>query len=311
MGFRLKKNDLNLFATLADCRVLTTTQIAALHFDSKKKSARRRLHQLAEAGFIADRKRDIGQIRGRSENVYFVGEDGFALLKDRKILPSSTTREQVSAENIWCVEHELLLNWFRIHLRDIQNCFPNLTADFFSSESAFAPTDEYGRPLLHVRISTEEVEDGADDIRFKPDGAFRITDTDRKSSLLFFLEVDMGTEPLVRRGQGGRDICTKIVNYQALIASERYKILERVWRCEFSGFRLLFLTNTVERMSALCRLAQAMSPSNFIWATDQERMFDRGLGSDIWARGCDMAKPPESILGKTLSRATPLPVLLP
>ncbi len=31
MGFRLRKNDLNLLATLTDCRALTTTQIAALH----------------------------------------------------------------------------------------------------------------------------------------------------------------------------------------------------------------------------------------------------------------------------------------
>jgi len=311
MGFRLKKSDLTLLATLADCRVLTTTQIAVLHFDSKKKSARRRLHQLSEAGLISDRHRGTGNLRGRVENVYFVGKDGFDLLKDRQILPSSATYEQVSAEKVFCIEHELLLNWFRIHLGEIQNSSPNLTTDFIAVESAFAPTDEYARPLLHIRVPAEEIKVGAGDFHFKPDGAFRITDTHRKSSLLFFLEVDMGTEPLIRREQGGRDICTKIVNYQALVASDNYKFLERVWRYEFSGFRLLFLTHTAERMSALCRFIQTISPSNFIWATDRERMFDRGLGGDIWSRGCDPVKPPESILGKNLSRPTPLPVLLP
>ena len=47
-----------------------------------------------------------------------------------------------------------------------------------------------------------------------PDGVFTISHQEK--TLLFFLEVDMGTETLASTKQGTGDVRQKIINYQSL-----------------------------------------------------------------------------------------------
>ena len=141
-------------------------------------------------------------------------------------------------------------------------------------------------------------------IEFIPDGVFSITNNaaEPKKTLLFFLEVDMGTETIASMDRNFKDVRQKIINYQALFHSGCYKRYERVFDIKLNGFRLLFLANTPVRFIALCRLAKAMPPSDFVWLTDQERMFSGGVSADIWARGGRHDEPLQSILGPKLSR---------
>jgi hypothetical protein len=141
-------------------------------------------------------------------------------------------------------------------------------------------------------------------IEFIPDGVFSITNNEgeTKKTLLFFLEIDMGTETIASMDRNFKDVRQKIINYQALYHSGRYKRYERVFDAKLNGFRLLFLANTPVRLIALCHLAKAIPPSDFVWLTDQERMFSRGVSADIWARGGRHDEPLQSILGSKLSR---------
>jgi hypothetical protein len=60
---------------------------------------------------------------------------------------------------------------------------------------------------------------------------------------------------------------------------------------------------------ALCRLVQEMPPSDFIWLTDQQRMFTHGLSAKIWARSGKQDSNRESILGNEMAcRAPILPI---
>ena len=145
-------------------------------------------------------------------------------------------------------------------------------------------------------------------IEFIPDAAFSLTckDAEIDKTLLFFLEVDMDTETLASRKRNPKDLRQKIVNYQALFRSKRYKRYERFFGAKLNGFRLLFLANTFSRLTAICRLVQEMPPSDFIWVTDRERMFSHGLASEIWARGGKKDEPPQSIIGSKLACDSPV-----
>ena len=129
-----------------------------------------------------------------------------------------------------------------------------------------------------------------------PDGVFTVTNKESEKTLLFFLEVDMGTESMVNKKRIPGDIRHKIISYQALYRSNQYKRYKFFFDAELNGFRLLFLTASPGRKKSICDLLQTMSPSDFIWVADQEKMFSSGISAEIWARGGRYDKPPESIL---------------
>jgi hypothetical protein len=143
--------------------------------------------------------------------------------------------------------------------------------------------------------------DQGEPIDFTPDKVFSIKSKETRKALLFFLEVDMGTEPITTLDRNPKDLRQKILNYQTLFRTGQYKRYERVFDAKFIGFRSLFLANSNSRSAALCRLVEEMPPSDFIWLTDQEQMFSKGLSAEIWFRGGRRDNPPQSIVGSQLA----------
>ena len=304
MPVRLRRSDLEPLSDMAEYRVLTTAQITALRF-LRKRATLRRLAQLVETGLVSQSPRGLGRTKGRSEKRFMLEWMGFEVLLERGLLSPKAEFRQASAENIQCVDHELLVGWFRIHLLEIERVLSRVSVDFVLPRSVFV--QENVARLFPLRID-ESVEDEAGSYgSIVPDGVFRTRESEQNKSLLFFLEVDLGTEPLASPGRNANDLRQKVLNYRALILSDRSPPFDRVWNCSFGGFRLPFLTNTAERMGDLCRLVREMPPSNFIWIADQQRMFSRGLADTIWARGRDLARPAESILGWGMARPSPIP----
>jgi len=211
----------------------------------------------------------------------------------------------VAADGIRCAEHLLAINWFRIHLVHLEKTFQRLSMKFLSSTSPFLERGPNGQPLVSDRAPAADA--GGEPVAFTPDAVFTLKDQEHGKTLLFFLEVDMGTETLASARPGAKDILTKIICYQQYFRSDGYKRYQDLWDCELNGFRLLFLANLPARLAALCRLAQETPPSGFVWLTDRERMFAEGVSANIWARAGKLDAPLESIVGQTLSRVTPLP----
>lgn len=152
-----------------------------------------------------------------------------------------------------------------------------------------------------IRIESKD-----DFIEFIPDGIFTIWHKDLKKGLLFFLEVDMDTEPVASLDRNSKDIRQKILNYQAIFRNGQYKRFEENFHIKFNGFRLLFLTISSARSASLSRLVQEMAPSDFIWLTNQKKMFSDGLSAEIWARGGKTDRPQQSIIGRNLASHTPV-----
>ena len=126
-------------------------------------------------------------------------------------------------------------------------------------------------------------------------------------TLLFFLEVDRGTEPRNSTRRDKSNLRQKIINYREYFTIQQYKRYEKIMKCELRGFRLLILTETSTRFAALCRLVRAVPPSDFVWLTDREKLLLQGLWAPIWAPGGKVSESPQSILGSKM----PNPCLSP
>lgn len=203
------------------------------------------------------------------------------------------------------IDHQLLLNWFRIHLGQTKRLIQGLSIRFLSYNSPLAPLGPDGRVITtdYSPIGRRTIRE----VKFTPDAVFATTDAVEGKTLLFFLEVDCGTETLSSPQRDMTDIRQKILNYQWYFQSLKYKRYEAIFETShLHGFRLLFLTKTAGRLAALCKLAQEMQPSYFIWLTEQERMFSDGVSANIWARGGNLLATQQSILGRLSCRA-PLP----
>jgi len=304
MTFKFNKNDRQLLGTIAEHRVLTVSQVTAIQRKSKQ-VVRRRLNILEKAGFILSATLGFGQSRGRPEKTISLTEEGAALLRSDYEALQDVPLNKMNAEKIRCLEHLLLTNWFWICLGQIEHAIPQLSAQFLSPTSPFLKQENSDLPLIFEPPPAEGQSKNSGG--FTPDGVFSITHKKKQMTLLYFLEVDMGTESIASPKRTSGDIRQKIINYQQYFRSDRYKRYEKFWNCKLKGFRLLFLTNTDARLAVLSRLVQEMTPSDFIWLTSVEQMFSYGLSAEIWVRGGKQDAPSESILGTAMACHAPLP----
>lgn len=303
MSFRLKTADCNILECLAEYRVLTVSQVAAF-FNKGKQAIRRRLHDLEERGLIEVVGTELGRGRGRPENSVGLAARGIDVLKERGLLGQGIPYDKVLGDSLFAKDHQLLVNWFRIYLKQIERVLPRLSIEVLAQNSPFLPKGQDGQ-LLTTDCSPVPGS-GMKDVMFWPDAVFAIADSVASKTCLFFLEVDRGTETVASPKRDMTDIRQKIVDYQWYFHSGGYKRYEGVFKANLRGFRLLFLASTHARLVGLCKLAQEMKPSNFIWLTECGGLFADGASAEIWAKGGDLQAPQQSILGSLCCRA-PLP----
>jgi hypothetical protein len=53
-------------------------------------------------------------------------------------------------------------------------------------------------------------------------------------------------------------------------------------------------------LQSLCGQVRKMSPSDFVWLTDEARMSSQDVHANIWARGGQLDSPLQSILGNEM-----------
>lgn len=300
MTSELKEKDSEILKTIAEHRILTSGQMTVL-LGRNKQALRRKLSELENQGHLLAQLHELGHGRGRPDRLFSLTKQGIDILKSQGILAEKTPYEKVLAESISAVDHQLMVNWFRIHLGYLEKLLNRIKVRFLSDNSPFLPEDEYGHCFI-----TNFVADAAGKRIFTPDGVFTITDTTENKSLLFFLEADCGSEPLASSERHLKDVRQKIANYGSYFDNIRYKRYEEFWNCRLNGFRLLFLTNSLSRLNNLCRLVREMPPSEFIWLAQSQAMLKEGVSGNIWIRGGNIESSRQSILGSLCCQA-PLP----
>jgi len=85
MSFRLIENDCKTLECIAEYRMLTVTQIAAILYKSRQ-VVRRRLNDLEKARLIKVTGREFGRGRGRPENSLGLTKHGIDVLKVKGLL---------------------------------------------------------------------------------------------------------------------------------------------------------------------------------------------------------------------------------
>ena len=306
MTFRLRESDCKTLEHLAEYRILNMTQLAAV-LQKNKPAVRKRIRDLRKEGFVEVAGNEYGQNFGRPESLLMLTEQGVDILKVKNLIATDVPYENAGPVSPRLTDHQLLLNWFRIRLSQIERVIPRLRVRSLAYNSPFVPREPDGRAITsdYSPVGRRTVREA----RFTPDAVFATTDGVEGKTLLFFLEVDCGTETLSSPQRDMRDIRQKILNYQWYFQSLKYKRYEEIFKTSYlRGFRLLFLTKTAGRLAALCKLTQQMQPSYFIWLTEQGRMFGDGVSGKIWARGGSLHATQQSLFGR-LCRRAPLPSL--
>jgi DNA-binding PadR family transcriptional regulator len=294
MASRMNPNEHKILESLAEYRILTPGQIAAFH-QKNKQVIWKRLRILEKDGLIQVIKHELGRSRGRPESLFGLTERGVDTLKDKGIVGRDIPNKQIGAATIRCMDHQILLNWFRIHLNQIEKVIPRVKVRALAHSSPFLPKDPRGRIFITDYAPVPGF--SAQGVKFTPDAVIGLCDTMESKTCLFFLEVDRATETMASPKRDTTDIRQKIVNYQWYFQSGKYRRYEQVFKCKLNGFRLLFLTNSLGRFTTLCRLVQEMLPSNFVWLTECGHLFKEGASAKIWAAGGDLQGNQESILG--------------
>ncbi len=300
MDSRLSKGDKDILSLIALYRILTVSQLAALTQRSRQ-VIRRRLRYLSGEDLIINRMRGYGRSSGRPEEIILLAEKAASIPKNEGLFSESIPLIAPKNIDAIAVDHDLLINWFYIHLIQVEKSIPDLTIN------PHAPGLLMNTQGSHVFFDSRiRLESNDDFIEFIPDGIFTIWHKELEKGLLFFLEVDMDTEPVASLDRNSKDIRQKILNYQTIFRNGQYKRFEKIFHFKLNGFRLLFLTNSPARSTSLSRLVQEMPPSDFIWFTNQEKMFTGGLSAEIWVRGGEIDHPPQSIMGSDLATQTPV-----
>ena len=301
MNSKISKGDTALLSHIAEYKLLTIKQLSALT-QRTLQVVRRRLRHLENNQVIIRKVRGFGSGRGRRENIVVITQKGLELLRHKEILSEHAKYITDKTTEFICIDHDILVNWTFLHLIQIARHNPQIAIQHFTTSSHDLKMGNADNPLIQERFTKDDRCKGP--LTMVPDGVFTISY--KEKTILFFLEVDMGTETLASFKHEPGDIRQKIINYQSIFRSAHYKRYEKIFNAKINGFRLLFLANTFSRMKKICDLVQQMPPSDFIWITDQNQMFSRGISAEIWTRGGRNHNPPESILGTKLAFKSPV-----
>ncbi len=292
---RLTTGDCDVLHRVTECRLVATPQLAAL-LSRNAKSLAQRLSQLVAEGLLAEAVRGPGQRRGRPERVILPTARGVEVLQERGLIDPQLSSEAIVGEGLPSQRHQLLLNWVRAHLHHVETLLPRLTIRFLAHNSPFLPPGFSGISLTSEAMPA--IPGARPTSMLKPDAAFSICDTVQGKTVMFFLEVDCGTETVASLKRTPTDIRQKIINYGVCFDTSAYKKYETLWDCELHGFRLLFVADDPAPFSALCSLARAMPSSDYVWLTTVDRMFAEGIAAEIWTRGGRLDATLQSIFGR-------------
>ena len=182
MPFQQSEQDISLIKSIAECRILSVSQLASLH-QRNPRALLRRVNLLESKGLLQLSARQFARKRGRPEALIASAPEGINLLKQAKILPKNMPMEDVLADDIHCVEHTLLLNEFRIQVAQLTRESPMMSHQFISHLSPFAPRDDAGRLFVHEFVHFKE--NVIPPRGFTPDGVLSLTHAGQQKTVLF------------------------------------------------------------------------------------------------------------------------------
>ena len=236
---------------------------------------------MVEQGLLRTSSRGFGR-RGRPESLFSLSATGVALLQEEGVVGRHVPLDAVTGGKlVQMTEHQILLNWVAIECARLHRNSDKFSVQFISSTSPHH-VSAAGGTVLYDRISKV---DGTD-VPFTPDAAFCITRRKDGKSLLFFVEVDMGTEAVAGSGRNhDSDVRSKISVYRTYLARMGYKRYEgkKFFDTRLKGFRLLLVTREDQRYRALYQMLQGIRLAEFACVAALSSIGEMGIGGPVWS----------------------------
>lgn len=295
--------DIQILAEIAEKKILTPLQISIL-CNRSQQTIRRRLRFLFERGLVSIRERVFAEKPGRKGNILISSEKGLKVLQKEEILSDYAFYVTDKTIGSLSIEHELLVNWVLISATEIQEATDQFKVLFLTNSSHILKSGSPDRPFISEKFFKKDSPEI--NLLLIPDGVFMISDKNTGKTLLFYLEVDMGTETIVSPSHQSGDLYNKITKYKQLFEHRNFHKYNKLFDYEIKGFRLLFVTSTKSRMLSISNFVQELKPSDFIWVTSKNDILSKGIAAKIWARGGNLNKNLESILGEKYTFRSPL-----
>ena len=243
---RIQERDKKILEYIYTFQCLNSNQNAKLFFNKSLKLTQRRLRILCKAGYL--QKVPIPSIKpGKSPYLYYLGNESASLLN----VPVSKPR-------------------FTLQLTHQQKNTDIMIEIILSFKSANIQCEVLPEHL--IRISKEE------NILI-PDGSFVLIKKNKHA--LFFLENCSGTE-IIKSPSLNKDIEAKIINYVEMFKNNNIQFYETYFGCSFNRFRMLFIANNAQRLSAISNIVKDNDSSGFIWLTTLSQFMKHGVDGNIW-----------------------------
>jgi hypothetical protein len=128
------------------------TQFAAV-LQKNKPAVRKRIRDLRKEGFVEMAGNEYGQNFGRPESLLMLTEQGIDILKGKNLITTDVPYENMGPVSPRLTDHQLLLNWFRIHLNQIERVIPRLRVRSLAHNSPSVPRRPDGCVRGHLRSS--------------------------------------------------------------------------------------------------------------------------------------------------------------
>lgn len=295
--------DIQILGEIAEKKISTPLQISIL-CNRSQQTIRRRLRFLFNRGLVSIRERVFAEKPGRKGNILIISEKGLKILQHEKVLSDHALYVTDKTIGSLSIEHELLVNWVLISVTEIQEITGQFKVLVLTNSSHILKSGSPENPFISEKFFKRDSPDQS--FILLPDGVFMISDKNTGKTLLFFLEVDMGTETIVSPSHQSGDLNNKVIKYKHLFEHHNFHKYNMFFDYEIKGFRLLFVTSTKSRMLSISNFVQEIKPSDFIWVTSKSDVLSKGIAAKIWARGGILNKNPESILGEKFAFGSPL-----
>lgn len=273
---KLTERDKKILLELHDNKYLSTSQIKTLLFPSLKKASGR-LKILFDNGFIASFEKMTFSL-GRGESVFYLKKKGLEQISSLINTPLQNLASVEPPKSLLFIEHLLSINDFRIYLK--------LACE--NSRYSFSFIPEYrniqgkGKRLTkYIKDTTEDPDNSDKQISFIPDAVFNLADSKSKKKLLFFLEVDRGTET-IESPINSSNFLNKIKTYCSYFDNKGYQRYDNDFNYEFNGFRVLTVTTSELRMNNLKKACLKYGDVSIFWFTTFEKLSSDTILEKIW-----------------------------
>jgi len=272
-GISVQNRDLRLLAGLFECRVMTSSHVAALYFEGKSEAAKKRLQKLKAARLIGERARRVNE-----SSILFLTRNAVQLLAREGALSNYPSRSLASWDKRAALSDLTLRH--ELEVMDVKTAFHSAVA----KEERLTIAEFSTWPALYQFTAVRPGMNFA--VAVKPDGYLRIKEkepNDELSEYTFFLEVDRSTE--------SQDVlATRAVCYHEYYKSGGFAARQGAHPSEFSKFpfRVLIVLKNAERRNNTAERLLVNNPPIFTQArlTTFEEVMKDPLGP-IWIQPID------------------------